>query len=200
MKNHKTRFTLLLMIICNCANAQLLDAFTLDTTRTFTLKEALQQNPLKIYKLSLKKQKITELPVEIYRFKNLNSLILKNNQLKNFPIKVTEFDYLQLLDISNNTLTSIPQEIGNMIHLKQLHLNQNQLTKLPLEIKKLKKLTLITLSKNKISTLPYEINELKNTLEKIEMREVLINNKEYKKIKRLLPNTRIKYSKYCECD
>jgi len=181
-------------------NAQLLSEDELETTKTYSLEEALQQNPLKVYKLSLKKSKLPLLPEVIYQFKNLNSLIVKNNKLVDFPIRITKFQYLQQLDLSANRLTNIPKELGELTHLKTLYLHQNKFTSIPPHIKNLKKLKFLTLTGTKITDLPLEISELENTLTKIEMWQVPMHIKSYRKIKQLLPNTKIRYSKFCNCD
>jgi len=46
-----------------------------------------QKDPLKVYKIRLKKQKLEELPEELYQFKNLQYLDISKNKLKHFPKK-----------------------------------------------------------------------------------------------------------------
>jgi Leucine-rich repeat (LRR) protein len=180
-------------------NAQLLDSVALDTVRTYTLQQALKKNPDEVYKLSLKKMKLSELPQEILAFKNLNALDLKRNKLKEFPPELASFKYLQELDISTNKIKIIPKELGALVHLKKFIANSNQITTITKEIKHLKKLEFLDLWGNDIGALPYEIKELEHTLKEIDMRVILMSNEEHKKIKSLLPNTKIKFSKSCNC-
>ena len=198
-----TKLTLTILLLTSTvisASAQLLDSIALDTVPTFTLQKALRQaNPLTVYKLSLKKQKLSELPSEIYQFTNVQHLIVSKNKMKVFPPELVAFKYLQILDMSSNKLEIIPAELGELIYLKELYLNQNRIVSIPPEIKYLKKLKILDLWGNEIGVLPYEIGELSETLEEIDMRVIFMSRKEHKVIKELLPNTKIRFSKACDC-
>lgn len=180
-------------------NAQLLDSIALDATPTYTLISALNQDPLKVYKLSLKKMKLTELPAEIYAFKNLQVLDVSKNKLTIFPTEIAKFNYLQELNIASNKIEIITKELGDLIYLQQFIANQNKIVAIPPEIKYLKKLKFIDLWSNDIGSFPYEIGELENSLEEIDMRVILMSDEEHQKIKELLPKTKIRFSKSCSC-
>lgn len=190
--------TLLIVFTIN-VNAQLLDSIAIDTVPTFTLQKALKQDPLRVYKLTLKKMKLTELPPEILQFKNLQVLNLKGNKFKIFPKEITNFKYLQELNISANKIQIITKELGELVYLKKFIANSNKIVSIPPEIKHLKKLKFLDLWGNDIGSLPYEIRELENNLEEIDMRVILMSNVEHKKIKELLPKTKIRFSKSCNC-
>ena len=189
----------LFIVLSINTNAQLLNSIALDTVPTYTLERALKQDPLKVYKLNIKKRKLTELPEEIFKFKNLQVLDVSKNKLKTFPTKIGEFSYLQELNISTNKIEIITSELGKLVHLKKLIASSNRIVSIPKEIKYLKKLKFLDLWGNDIGALPYEIRELENTLEEIDMRVILMSNAEHKKIKSLLPNTKIRFSKSCQC-
>ena len=180
-------------------HAQVLTDEALDTIKVLNLEQALKKDPLQVYKLSLKKMKLREFPEEIYQFKNLQTLDVSKNKLIYFPRKITVFPYLQELDFSNNKISSIPKELGELIELKKLIVNQNDLTSLPPEISNLKKLIFLDVWGNDIGFLPPEIESLKETLKEIDMRVILMSNEEHKKIKELLPETKIHFSKSCNC-
>ena len=93
----------------------------------------------------------------------------------------------------------ITKELGELIYLKKFIANQNQIVSITPETKNLKKLKFIDLWGNNIGSLPYEIGELANTLEEIDMRVILMSDAEHKKIEVLLPNTKIRFSKSCNC-
>lgn len=181
------------------AHGQVLDSFALDTVPTYTLTRALKQDPLKVYKLNLKKLKLSEIPEEVYQFKNLNVLDISKNKLKTFPVRIGEFEYLQELNISGNKIEIVTKELGNLVHLKEFSANQNGIVSIPPEIKNLKKLKYMDLWGNDLGSLPIEIKELRNTLLEIDMRVILMSKREHEKIKSLLPNTKIKFSKSCNC-
>lgn len=181
------------------AKAQLLSLAELDTSPTYTLEEALQQDPLTVYKLTLKKRKLTELPNEILEFKNLQFLDLQKNKLIVFPINITTFKYLQELNITANKIEIVTKELGELIHLKRFLAGSNIIVSIPREIKNLKELRVLDLWGNNIGTLPYEIQELQNNLQEIDMRQIKMNKTEHNKIQDLLPNTKIRFSEACNC-
>ena len=119
-KLYKCLISFLLIVFCNHVNAQLLDSIAFDTVPTYTLQKALKQDPLKVYKLSLKKMKLSELPPEISQFKNLQMLDIKKNKFKIFPKEIVNFPYLQELNISANKIEVVTKELGTLNHLKEL--------------------------------------------------------------------------------
>ena len=65
-------------------SAQLLSQVELDTCKTFESLEAALENPEKVFKLKLHRDKLAVFPEEIYQFINLQYLDLKNNSLHQF--------------------------------------------------------------------------------------------------------------------
>jgi len=198
-KSYKFLISFLLIVFTISSKAQLLDSIAIDTVPTYNLQKALKQDPLKVHKLSLKKMKLSELPPEIFAFKNLQVLDLKKNKFKIFPKEIAQFNYLQELDISANKIQIVTKELGKLIHLRKFIASSNRIVSIPKEIKYLKKLTFLDLWGNDIGSLPNEISELQNTLQEIDMRVILMSNPEHKKIKALLPKTKIRFSKSCDC-
>ena len=196
---YKFLVSTLLIVFTISAKAQLLDSIAFDTVPIFNLQQALKQNPLNVYKLSLKKMKLTELPTAILDFKNLQYLDLQKNKFKTFPTNITAFKYLQELNISTNKIEIVTKELGQLIHLKKLTASSNHIVSLPKEIRHLKKLEFIDVWGNDIGSLPYEIQELKDNLKEIDMRVILMSKDESNKIKELLPKTKIRFSKSCNC-
>ncbi len=198
-KRYKYLISFLLIAFSFQVNAQLLDSIAIDTVPTYTLQRALKQDPLKVYKLSLKKMKLSAIPQEILEFKNLQILDLQKNKLKTFPKEITNFPYLQELNISANKIETVTKELGTLIHLKKIIANSNKIISLPKEIRNLKKLEFIDIWGNDIGSLPHEIQELQGNLKEIDMRVILMSKEEHQKIKELLPDTKIRFSKSCDC-
>lgn len=191
---------LFLAIICiTNVEAQVFDYKALDTLPEFTLEQALKKDPLTVYKLTLKKTKLVDLPESILAFKNLQSLDISKNKLKHFPAIVFKFQYLQKLDVSDNKIATIPSEIGNLVYLKEFIANQTEIATLPAEIGKLKELVYLDIWGTNIASFPNEIQQLNETLKEIDMRVIMMSDSEHKKIKELLPNTKIHFSKSCNC-
>jgi len=198
-KLYKILISTLFVLFTINTKAQLLSLEVLDTTPTYNLEEALKQDPLKVYKLNLKKQKLTTLPEVILQFKNLQVLNLKNNKLETFPKNIIAFKYLQELIITANKIEIVTKELGQLTYLKRFVAGSNKIVSIPPEIKYLKQLTFLDLWGNNIGILPLEIEELKDNLIEIDMRVIKMNKAEHKKIKTLLPNTKIRFSESCGC-
>ncbi|MDQ3190394.1 MAG: leucine-rich repeat domain-containing protein [Bacteroidota bacterium] len=186
----------LLLFGTNSLNAQLLSLNELSEKDVFTLEEALL-NPEQVYKLNLKRHKLSQFP-DLNLFPNLQWINLSRNRMTEIPAEIFLLKNLQYLDLSKNKIDLIPKEIGNLTSLKQLYLNQNNIASLPPQIGKLINLELFDLWENEISVLPIEIAELKK-LKTLDLRNILINDDEQKKISLLLPDTKIYFSPGCLC-
>ncbi len=133
--------------------------------------------------LDLSGQELTELPVEIGKLQQLESLILgkkvegyedvgsrylqkvSGNNLKTLPLELLGLPNLRKLDISGNPLESIPDVVTQILHLEKLILIRVELTEIPDAIAKLSNLTQLHLSDNKITQIPEAIANLTNLRE-----------------------------------
>ncbi|MGE0562427.1 MAG: leucine-rich repeat domain-containing protein [Flavobacteriales bacterium] len=179
--------------------SQVFDYKLLDTIPELTLEQALKKDPLTVYRLNLKKQKLVDLPESITQFKNLQTLDISKNKLNHFPSVIVKFEFLQSLNISDNKIETIPKEIGNLIYLKEFSANQTEISTLPSEIGKLKQLKYLDVWGSNLASFPEEISQLQETLKEIDMRVIMMSDAEHKKIKELLPTTKIHFSKSCNC-
>jgi len=145
--------------------------------KLFTLAEDITQ-------IELGDNRMTSIPVELTKFKNLRKLNLQANRLKgpldeticlltsltnlgfhgnqieSLPDSIGNLTNLKKLMISCNSLKSIPSSIGQLINLESLNLDLNQIISIPSTIGQLTKLTRLDLSSNKLTSLPPEINQL----------------------------------------
>ncbi|MEH2140405.1 leucine-rich repeat domain-containing protein [Nostoc sp.] len=130
--------------------------------------------------LDLSGQELTELPVEIGKLKQLESLILgkkvesdeyvgsryfekvSGNNLKTLPLELSGLPNLRKLDISSNPLESIPDVVTQILHLEELILIRVELTEIPEAIANLSNLTQLHLSRNQITEIPEAIAKLTN--------------------------------------
>ncbi len=177
---------------------ELLDSAQLAETYTYMdLKEALE-HPEMVIKLELRKQKLKTFPVEIFQFKNLQSLDLGRNQLKELPDSIYKIAQLQYLDVSHNKLSSLPKEIGKCTHLFYLNANNNDLYGLPPQIGNLEKLRTLDLWSNELADFPENLKNLKE-LNVLDVRAILISDDNLKLLKKWLPNTTIYSNPPCNC-
>ncbi|MHC5855713.1 leucine-rich repeat domain-containing protein [Nostoc sp.] len=124
--------------------------------------------------LDLSGQELTELPVEIGKLQQLESLILgkkvegyeldkvSGNNLKTLPLELLGLPNLRKLDISGNPLESIPDVVTQILHLEELILIRVELTEIPDAIANLTNLTQLHLSGNQITQIPEAIANLTN--------------------------------------
>ncbi|WP_244917970.1 leucine-rich repeat domain-containing protein [Nostoc linckia] len=130
--------------------------------------------------LDLSGQELTELPVEIGKLKQLESLILgkkvkgyeevegrffekvSGNNLKTLPLELLDLPNLRKLDISGNPLESIPDVVTQILHLEELILIQVELTEIPDALAKLTNLRELNLSDNQITQIPEVLANLSN--------------------------------------
>lgn len=149
-------------------------------------------NPKEVKKMSLLSQRLQELPPEIGDFENLESLDLSYNKFKTLPSKIGNLKKLKKLNLDENRLNKLPPEIGLLNNLESLALIRNGLQELPPEIGNLSKLKTLYLAYNELNSLPIEIKKLSH-LEVLALDYNPIPETEIKRIKKLLPNTKISY-------
>lgn len=192
-------FFLIVLVWCG-AKAQRLDSATLADEPEYTdLAEALL-TPEKVYKLDLHKQKLKEIPKDVYKLKNLQELNVSKNKLKELPKDIDTLKNLEVINASANDIDTIYAEIGNCIHLKKLILNQNVIAHLPSTIGNLTELFFLDMWGNEIQEFPKEIAKLQNTLKVVDLRVINIKDNMQEEMVKLLPNTKIFFSLSCNCN
>ena len=180
------------------SKAQMLDSIQLDTlTPCHSIAEGLK-HPDKVIKLELRKNHLKVFPPEILNFKNLQYLDLGKNAIKELPYAINSLVNLQVLILEHNKLQELPFTIGGLQQLKILNANNNDLIILPAELGKLQKLEYLDLWSNELTVFPDELSNLKN-LKRFDLRVIMIDDDEQKRIKSMLPTTQIDFSPSCKC-
>lgn len=103
---------------------------------------------------------LTEIPVEIYHFRQLKRLDLANNQLQILPPEIGLLQHLEELILSRNKLSSLPTSLSGLQSLKRICLDSNNFSELPRPLLQLNPRQLITLeihSNPKLQFIPAEI-------------------------------------------
>ncbi len=119
-----------------------------------SIDEALRE-PENVCTLDLSFQKLSSLPKDIIKLKNLTSLYLTGNNFTQIPSGVFELKNLERLDVNTNQLTSVPKDLAKLTELKTLNLTNNNLKTLPREVIDMN-LTSIMLHGNDKSLILYE--------------------------------------------
>lgn len=180
--------------------AQLLNSEELKKKPVYTNLSTAIKNPEKVYRLSLKKQKLRNIPESVFLLTNLQELNISRNKIKEIPKKIAQLKNLEKLDASSNKIDTVHAEIGELVNIKELNLSQNFISYLPSSIGNLNKMVLLDLWKNYISVFPPEISNLQKTLKVVDLRVNIIKDDEQEEISNLLPETKIYFSVDCNCN
>jgi hypothetical protein len=105
---------------------------------------------------------ISEIPPQIKNLKNLESIHLNVNAISKIPIELAELDKLNSFDLSDNTGLSDISNLSKLKNLERLGLFGCNLTNLPADIGELKKLKYLGLTGNNID--PVELKRIKKVL------------------------------------
>jgi len=194
----KTFFICLLLFNSVNVNGQLLDSTELANATLYRSLEEALINPDSVFKLTLKRKKLVEVPFDIFKFKNLQELDLSKNKLTVLPREIGTLSNLEYLNVCKNKLTNVPSEIGQLKNLKKLLLFQNEITHLPEEIGGLQSLEFLDLWGNELISLPEELAQLER-LAVIDLRVIEISDERQKAMKEMLPHTKIHFSNSCNC-
>ncbi|BBD61760.1 Miro domain protein [Nostoc sp. HK-01] len=106
------------------------------------------------------KEKLTEVPAEVFELKWLEVLNLSFNQITTLPEGIALLPQLTNLNLIFNRITTLPEAIARLQQLTTLYLSGNKITTLPKAITRLQQLTFLNLSSNQITTLPEAITRL----------------------------------------
>lgn len=137
---------------------------------------------------------IYELPVFLYRMRELNYLVIELGKDANYTgidSIISANQNLIGLNIGRSNLKCIPMVVYDLKLLNTLIWAENCISNIPSSIEKLKSLQILVLSHNQLSSLPEEIKELKDNLEELDLRDNPIPVEEQERIKKWLPNTKI---------
>ncbi|MGF2035860.1 MAG: COR domain-containing protein [Nostoc sp. CmiVER01] len=106
------------------------------------------------------KEKLIDIPAEVFELEWLEVLNLSGNQLTTLPEALARLQQLIFLNLSGNQLTTLPEALACLQQLTSLNLSGNQLTTLPEALTCLQQLTILNLSGNQLKTLPKAITNL----------------------------------------
>jgi Leucine-rich repeat (LRR) protein len=112
--------------------------------------------------------------------------------------KISYLNNLEHLELSRNNFSKFPEEITELSRLETLIISRNTIENLPKSISKLKELKKLDLWSNEIEKIPFEITELKK-LKELDLRVIQFNDEEQQMVLDLLPNTKVYFSKSCNC-
>lgn len=145
------------------------------------------------------KRKMDSLPEKIFQLTNLRELTVKGCKLQVLNRRISEFKKLVYLNVGSNRLVRLPETIGDMQELKGLVISRNKIYELPESIGKMSKLEIIDAWDNPLYVLPASITNLAETLKIFDLRQVAVRESELEQMEKLLPNTNILTTSFCDC-
>lgn len=163
----------------------------------YSLEEAAQTSVDSVFRLDLSKKKYHEIPVEIYRYKNLTELDLSQNKLTFLPDNFY-FPNLEILNLEKNDLDTFSTCICEITTLKQLYLGRNEIRYFPECIANLQNLVILDAWFNPIEDLPMALTSLKK-LRSMDLRGITYSKDFQKKWNALLPWVKIEFDLGCDC-
>jgi hypothetical protein len=121
-------FTVHYSLFTNCVFSQEPE-YCPDKGSYWNLEDALKE-PEKVISLNLSLHKLTELPVEIEKFINLECLDVSYNDFTDFPVQITKLKKLRYLKMSGLTkLEYLPRILKRIPSLKVIELSEYPLWK-----------------------------------------------------------------------
>eukprot|EP00056_Hartaetosiga_gracilis_P011766 m.180444 g.180444 ORF g.180444 m.180444 type:complete len:2139 (+) comp13576_c0_seq4:54-6470(+) len=103
---------------------------------------------------------LVELPVSVWRLKNITQLYLECTGLTELPDAIGELEDLTILNLTNNQLTELPGTIGNIITLEELLVSKNAILDLPDTFRNLANLRELRIAYNQLTRIPKCIQSL----------------------------------------
>ena len=165
---------------------------------TYKWCEVQGANPDTIFSISFAKEKLSELPVKLWKFKKLKALNLDRNRFEILPDSLEQLTEIEFLDISHNRLVVFPSAITRLYKLKVLKVANNNLTYISNNIENCEMLQDLDLYDNLIEDLGKGIYKLKE-LRSLDLRGVMYGTIFQSQLKASLPNVKIKMDPPCKC-
>lgn len=189
----------MMCFITSSTKAQIIDTTRLDTLPIFYSLDTALLNPTKVYRLSLQKMKMKEVPPEVFSFPNLNELDLSRNRLTSIPQELSNLRNLQLLKLSRNRFEKFPESVCILKNLLKLSIDQNMIDTIPDCVGNLTNLVTIDAWKNDFNYYSPQLRHLKK-LRWIDLRGILMSYREQELVIDLLPRAKVITDEPCNCD
>lgn len=166
--------------------------------KVYSLEELEKANPDTVYALTLAKQKLTQLPKDLWKYKNLKELYLDRNRLTNLPDTFDLFDNLEYLNMDRNDLEFVPLAISRLKSLKKLVITRNQINVVSGYLFYCPFLEEMDFYDNPIGSVEQEIFNMKQ-LKKLDIRGVMLSTKMHNDVKSKLHWATVLTDPPCKC-
>lgn len=166
--------------------------------KMYRIDEVLNANPDTVYALSLAKNRLTELPEELWKFKNLKVLNLEKNRLNKLPDSLDYFDQIEYLNLDRNYFESVPLVISRLGNLKKLVLSRNQINVISDNLYYCSKLEEMDFYDNPIGKVEPKIYEMRQ-LKSLDIQGVMLSTKTHTEVKTKLSWVQVSMDPPCKC-
>ena len=171
---------------------------SLSNIKIYQWEEVVHANPDTIFGISFKKNRLSSLPNELFRFTKVIYLNLEKNKFQEFPENLDTLTKLKYLNISKNKLKIFPLVITRLFELEVLVANRNHFERIPNNIKYCSKLQKIDFWNTPIAFLPDGFFKLKN-LKELDLSNIRFSPKQHQKIVNGFGGVDLKLDPPCDC-
>lgn len=169
-----------------------------DSVHYFTLSEARSVPEDEVHALDLSKMRLSFIPNEIVKYKNLRHLNLYKNKIAELPDFIVDFKHLIDLNLGKNQFSIYPSILCKISSLRFLSLNQNKFSLISDCISNLTELEYIDLWDTPIETFPNAFLTMRK-LKEIDMRGVIYGFNYQRKWTNQLNWMKINFDAPCDC-
>lgn len=162
------------------------------------LDAALEVPADSVYRLDLSKNKLMEVPQEIFKFKNLQDLDLSKNKLTRLPSNF-KFEDLRNLNISRNKFEVFPEVVCKNTSIRNLFMGKNFVKYLPESIGDMENLIVFDIWFNPLEDLPKSMTKLRN-LRSLDLSGISFNKTQQREWSEMLHWVKIEFEAACDCN
>jgi hypothetical protein len=143
--------------------------------------------------LELYSNAIKEIHKEVSSLKKIKSLNLQYNQIKSIPDEISGLTNLEELVLMNNFIDSINPKICDCLQLKSFSVSGVSLKHIPDCLSKMPALEKLVVQSDSINNFMYEFRQFKNLkeLDLFTYKNEIRDNRKYNELKKTLPNTKM---------
>uniref|UniRef100_A0AC35TXC5 Protein flightless-1 n=1 Tax=Rhabditophanes sp. KR3021 TaxID=114890 RepID=A0AC35TXC5_9BILA len=109
--------------------------------------------------------KVSGIPTDIFRMKDLTIIDFSHNQLKEVPANLEYAKCAIVLNLAKNNISNIPPMVfNNMLDLLHLDLSDNKLEQVPTQLRRLQLLQTLSLANNPLKSFHFTLNDAMKNL------------------------------------
>lgn len=169
-----------------------------DTLSYVKYSEALEMDVTSVTAIDFTRDRLKEIPEELFQFKNLKGLKLTKNKLTSLPDEFKSLKNLEFLHLDKNKFEVFPYQVFHLENLRYLNISKNKITSIPKGIKALNNLAHLDIWANRIEDFPSVLKELPK-LQYLDTRGMTYSPTFVENWTKNLPNTEIKFDQPCNC-